>query len=114
VDSYNYIILAAQWEWPSQDWSLIGYKLWQYPRLGDPKLREAFYIHPNPSMTRPDLLTPPNGHWHNRWSNKGNELLREWVATPLTKDVHLYLKRAGTRPKGKGQGNRKGQGNSEV
>ena len=48
--------------------------------------------------------TPPNGHWHLRWSNKGNELLRQWVATPVTKYVHLYLKRAGTGPKGKGQG----------
>jgi hypothetical protein len=98
------------WSWPSQEWTLIGYELWQYPRRGEPKLREALYATPNPSMTPPHLLTPPNGHWHVRYSLRGRCCQRMWVATPPTEDEHLYLKGGGTGPKGKGKGQGKDQG----
>ena len=81
------------WRWPSQEWALISYELWQYPRRGEPRVREAFYATPNPSVTPPHLLTPPNGHWHVRYSLRGR-CQRMWVATPLTEDEHLYLKEA--------------------
>jgi len=95
------------WSWPSQEWTFIGYELWQYPRRGEPKLPEALYATPNPSTTPPHLLTPPNGHWHVRYSLRFR-CQRMWVATPLTEDEHLDLKGGGTGPKGKGKG--KGDG----
>jgi len=87
------------WSWLSEDWVLIGYERWYYPRRGEPKLREAFYATPNPS-TQPPLCLPPNGHWHLVYSKSGRETLRQWVATPLTEDDQLYLKGGNTGPKG--------------
>jgi len=90
------------WRWPSQEWTLIGHEKWYQPHIGNPKLREAFYVHPNPSMTPPHLLTPPNGHWHVRYSTRGNETLCQWTPLPLTEDApdRLYLKGGPTGPKG--------------
>ena len=99
------------WQWPSQDWVLIGYEKWYQPFAGTPRLREAFYATPNPSMTPPYLLTPPDGHWHVCYSLSGNETWRQWVGTVLTEDANnqQYLKGGPTGPKGGFHGKGKGK-----
>jgi len=89
----------SHWSWPSEDWLLIGYERWYYPRKGEPKLREAFYATPNPT-TQPPPCPPPNGHWHVCYSPRGRETWRQWVGTPLAQDDQLYLKGGNTGPKG--------------
>ena len=96
------------WTWPDDQWTLLGYKRWYQPIMGQSKLLEAFYNTPNPSTTLPPC-PPPNGHWHMTWSHKGNATWSEWHDAALVEETQLYLKGCRTGPKGEFQTNGKGK-----
>ena len=84
------------WEWPSADWVLIGYELWDE----DGQLVEAMYVSPNPSTT--SGTAPPNGHVHLKWNRHGQQLFCRWSDEILVDD-HPYLKGGRFGPKGTGK-----------
>ena len=93
----------SNWSWPSQGpntaWRLIGYEQWQFCRRGD-RLRQAYYVHPNPSTSRD--AGPPEGFWHVYVTEWGHHVWT-WSWGHLT-DEHSYLKGGVTGPKGAGNG----------
>ena len=90
------------WQWPHDDWRLIGYERWGYFKKNDPeRLLEAVYVTPNPSTTSQD--TAPNGHWHVFYNNAGIQTFCQWYPELLT-DVPGYIKGGSTGRKGAGKG----------
>ena len=59
----------------------------------EPKVLEAFYATPNPSIKVPPL-PPPDGHWHMVWSYSGHRKWQQWIDSPLVEDENLYVKMA--------------------
>ena len=100
------------WAWPSDEWLLIGHERWYCPHRGEPKVLEAFYATPNPSIQVPPL-PPPDGHWHIVWSHRGHRKWQQWIDSPLVEDENLYLKGGRTGPKGNFHTKGKGQGKSK-
>ena len=81
------------WAWPSHEWLLFGYERWYFPRRGEPKVLEAFYATPNPSVQVPPLPLP-DGHWHIAGSHNGHLKWQQLIDSPLVEDENLYLKGA--------------------
>ena len=100
------------WAWPSDEWLLMGHERWHCPHKGAPKVLEAFYATPNPSIKVPPLPTP-DGHWHIVWSHHGHRKWQQWIDSPLVEDENLYLKGGRTGPKGNVHTEGKGHGKSK-
>ena len=69
----------------------MGHERWHCPHKGEPKVLEAFYATPNPSIQVPPL-PPPDGHWHIVWGHRGHLKWQQWIDSPLVEDENLYLK----------------------
>ena len=80
-----------------KDWVLIGYELWPY--TGPGYMKEAYYMVPNPSTTRP--AKPPEGFYHIHYNARGEAIPG---ATYTAGALSCRLKDAFIKGDGKGYG----------
>ena len=71
---------------------LIGYERWHCLHRGEPKVLDAFYATPHPSIHVPPLPLP-DGPWHMVWSHRLLRKWQEWIDSPLVEEETLHLKK---------------------